>query len=62
MPGFNRSYSIKVDLRQLSGVLIQGGGTNGRFWPLELDMCVRFCGTKLEVFPEWREKVRLLMS
>ncbi|CAE6415064.1 unnamed protein product [Rhizoctonia solani] len=57
LPGFQRSCTIRANLKNLQGALKLSVGTNGnRYWTLNYDVCIRFGGTELEGYMEWEEK------
>ena len=60
LPGFDLVCVIRADLNHLSGALRQCVGLQGAYWIMEFNICVRFGGTELEAFLEWKEHVRLL--
>ena len=49
--------SVQADLSGLRGLLVRTMGTSGYYWTLEFDIGIRFGGTELEAFIEWKEGV-----
>ncbi|ELU36997.1 hypothetical protein AG1IA_08970 [Rhizoctonia solani AG-1 IA] len=57
LPDFRKSCTISADLRGLEGALERRRGRRGNFWSLKIDVCMRFGGTELEAYIEWKDKV-----
>ncbi|ELU39033.1 hypothetical protein AG1IA_06935 [Rhizoctonia solani AG-1 IA] len=58
LPGFQRSCTVRANLKNLQGALQSSVGPNGnRYWTLRYQVCIRFGGTELEGYMEWEEKV-----
>jgi hypothetical protein len=57
IPGFKQMCSVQADLSGLRGGLVQSMGTKGYYWTLNFDIGIRFGGTELEAFIEWKEGV-----
>ncbi|CAE6440540.1 unnamed protein product [Rhizoctonia solani] len=56
LPGFRNVCSISADLNTLSGALERRTGNAGKvYWYLEFEVCMRFGGTELEAYLEWKE-------
>jgi hypothetical protein len=56
--GFRNVCQITADLSNLSGALERKDGQSGKtYWYLGFDVCIRFGGTELEAFLEWKEFV-----
>ncbi|CCO31393.1 hypothetical protein BN14_05434 [Rhizoctonia solani AG-1 IB] len=61
LPGFQRSCTVRANLKNLQGALKSSIGINGnRYWTLNYDVCIRFGGTELEGYMEWEEKVSIV--
>ncbi|QRW20325.1 heat shock protein 70 kDa 12A [Rhizoctonia solani] len=56
LPNFRKSCTISADLRGLEGALERRRGRRGNFWSLKIDVCMRFGGTELEAYIEWKDK------
>ncbi|QRW20294.1 hypothetical protein RhiXN_09269 [Rhizoctonia solani] len=57
LPGFQRSCTVRANLKNLQGALQSSVGPNGnRYWTLRYQVCIRFGGTELEGYMEWEEK------
>ncbi|KAH7336869.1 hypothetical protein B0J17DRAFT_718783 [Rhizoctonia solani] len=55
-PGFQDACMIRANLKQLEGALVYGVGARGaRYWTLNFEVCIRFGGTELESYLEWKE-------
>lgn len=62
LPEFSHSCTIEADLDNLSGALEQEVGIHGdSYWSLIFDVCIRFGGTELEAYLEWKENVSYVM-
>lgn len=62
LPNFRHACTIEANLEGLSGALARGIGARGEtFWLLEFSVCIRFGGTELRAFLEWKEDVRFLL-
>lgn len=58
MPGFRRICRVTGNLSNLSGALERGIGQYGApYWYLKFEVCIRFGGTELEAYLEWKERV-----
>ena len=58
LPGFRNVCRISADLNKLSGALERRTGNAGKvYWYLEFETCIRFGGTELEAYLEWKEHV-----
>ncbi|CAE6473457.1 hypothetical protein ACGC1H_005422 [Rhizoctonia solani] len=56
LPGFRNVCCISADLNKLSGALERRTGNAGKvYWYLEFEVCMRFGGTELEAYLEWKE-------
>ncbi|KAG8699049.1 hypothetical protein FRC11_013985, partial [Ceratobasidium sp. 423] len=56
LPGFRNVCRISADLNNLSGALERRTGNGGRvYWYLAFEVCIRFGGTELEAYLEWKE-------
>ncbi|KAF8754983.1 ATP binding [Rhizoctonia solani] len=59
LPGFQRSCTVRANLKNLQGALQSSVGPNGnRYWTLRYQVCIRFGGTELEGYMEWEEKFK----
>ncbi|KAF8695760.1 ATP binding, partial [Rhizoctonia solani] len=56
LPDFRKSCTISADLRGLEGALERRKGRRGNFWSLKIDVCMRFGGTELEAYIEWKDE------
>ncbi|QRW20327.1 heat shock protein 70 kDa 12A [Rhizoctonia solani] len=57
LPTFRKVCTISADLRGLEGALERKAGLRGAdYWELEVSVCMRFGGTELEAFLEWKDK------
>ncbi|KAJ1303450.1 hypothetical protein OPQ81_011639 [Rhizoctonia solani] len=57
LPGFQKSCTIRANLKNLQGALQSSVGSHGsRYWTLNYDICIRFGGTELEGYMEWEER------
>ncbi|KAF8755231.1 ATP binding [Rhizoctonia solani] len=57
LPIFRKVCTISADLRVLEGALERKVGLRGAdYWELEISVCMRFGGTELEAFLEWKDK------
>lgn len=55
---FRKVCTVSAGLRSLSGALASATGAGGRtYWHVAFDVCIRFGGTELEAYLEWKEKV-----
>lgn len=53
--------TISADLSNLRGALERKIGAHGSvYWSLNCDVCIRFGGTELEAYLEWKERVSTL--
>lgn len=58
LDGFRYVCRITADLSSLSGALEHKSGQRGTtYWYLGFEVCIRFGGTELEAFIEWKERV-----
>lgn len=56
--GFKSACRITANLSQLSGALERMTGLHGTpYWHLGFEVCIRFGGTELEAYLEWKENV-----
>lgn len=54
--GFRYACRITANLNNLSGALERRTGQHGKaYWYLEFEVCIRFGGTELEAYLEWKE-------
>ncbi|KAG8717704.1 hypothetical protein FRC08_006896 [Ceratobasidium sp. 394] len=54
--GFRKSCTVTANLANLQGALKPGVGLHGRtYWKLYVEVCLRFGGTELEAYLEWKE-------
>ncbi|CEL62429.1 Heat shock 70 kDa protein 12A OS=Homo sapiens GN=HSPA12A PE=1 SV=2 [Rhizoctonia solani AG-1 IB] len=57
LPNFSKVCTISTDLRGLEGALEKKVGLRGAdYWELEIAICMRFGGTELEAFLEWKDR------
>lgn len=57
-PSFRTVCTLSADLRGLEGALEKKIGDQGSaYWSLKCDVCIRFGGTELEAYLEWKENV-----
>ncbi|CAE6453988.1 unnamed protein product, partial [Rhizoctonia solani] len=56
LPDFRKACTISADLRGLECALERAVGRRGAFWSLKIDVCMRFGGTELEAYIEWKDK------
>ncbi|KAF8593068.1 hypothetical protein BDV93DRAFT_590255, partial [Ceratobasidium sp. AG-I] len=56
-PGFNKVCELSADLTALKGTLKREEGSHGTYWVLDFTVAIRFGGTELEAFIEWKENV-----
>ncbi|CEL62427.1 hypothetical protein RSOLAG1IB_04783 [Rhizoctonia solani AG-1 IB] len=56
LPGFKNVCRISANLNNLSGALERRTGHGGKeYWYLAFEVCIRFGGTELEAYLEWKE-------
>ncbi|KAJ1303485.1 hypothetical protein OPQ81_011672 [Rhizoctonia solani] len=56
LPGFRNVCRISANLNNLSGALERRTGNAGKvYWYLAFEVCIRFGGTELEAYLEWKE-------
>ncbi|CAE6485509.1 unnamed protein product [Rhizoctonia solani] len=57
LPNFRKACTISADLRGLEGALEKKAGLLGsEYWSLAIEVCMRFGGTELEAYIEWKDK------
>ncbi|CAE6431654.1 unnamed protein product, partial [Rhizoctonia solani] len=61
LPGFRNVCRISANLKNLSGTLKRKTGKEDKlYWYLEFEVCIRFGGTELQAYLEWKEYVTML--
>ncbi|QRV77741.1 heat shock protein 70 kDa 12B [Ceratobasidium sp. AG-Ba] len=54
--GFKKSCTVTANLQNLSSALTRGLGLFGNtYWSLGFDVCIKFGGTELQAYLEWKE-------